>query len=79
MFHMKKECVFGRSCTVCTAFNIGSCKKRNHFPANSPNLKSLFPEFPRNAQPRPSPETTPLTGPWFGPSVCIVSVPGVVG
>jgi hypothetical protein len=39
---MKMEQVFGRSCTVCTAFNIGSCGKRNGERPNSPNLKIDF-------------------------------------
>jgi hypothetical protein len=39
---MKMERVFGRSCTVCTAFNIGYCGKRNGERPNSPNLKIDF-------------------------------------
>jgi hypothetical protein len=35
--------------SVCTAFNISSCGKQNHIPANSLNLKSLFREFLRNS------------------------------
>ena len=41
-FPMKMERVFGCSCTVCTAFNIGSCGKRNGERPNSPNLKTDF-------------------------------------
>jgi hypothetical protein len=48
-FPMKTERVFGCFCTICTAFNIGSCGKRNNIPANSPNLKSPFPEFLGNS------------------------------